>query len=114
MKYKDGKYLFWPDLASSHYAKASLQKLDSLGIKYVTKESNPPNIPQLRKVETFWAHLKNKVYENNWTPKTGTQLINKIRKVLKTFNPQYFQTLFAHSKTKIRSAADHGVQSLKK
>lgn len=114
MKYRDGKYLFWPDLASAHYAKASLQKLDSLGIKYVPKESNPPNVPQLRKVETFWAHLKNKVYANNWTPKTGTQLINKIRKELKTFTPQYFQRLFAHSKTKIRSAADHGVQSLKK
>ncbi|XP_065662657.1 uncharacterized protein LOC136085293 [Hydra vulgaris] len=39
----DFNYLFWPDLASSHYSKDSLNWMDQYEY-YVDKESNPPNL----------------------------------------------------------------------
>lgn len=56
--HSDGQYLFWPDLATSHYACGTLAKLEELGIQVVAKEMNPPNIPQLRPIEDFWGWLK--------------------------------------------------------
>jgi hypothetical protein len=61
--HSDSNYVFWPDLASSHYAKKSIEWFESNGISYVQKGDNPPNLPQGRPIETFWAILSNKVYE---------------------------------------------------
>ena len=42
----DEKYVFWPDKASSHYAKKTLKNLDQKKIPYVPKERNPaPSVP---------------------------------------------------------------------
>lgn len=56
--HSDGKYLFWPDLASSHYAKRTREAYATHNIKFVPKECNPPNVPQLRPIEDFWGILK--------------------------------------------------------
>ena len=45
-------YLFWPDLASSHYSKDSLNCMDEY-VNYVDKKSNPPNVAQARPIKTF-------------------------------------------------------------
>jgi len=37
-------------------------KMEELNIRFVPKEENPPATPQLRAIETFWAHLKGRVY----------------------------------------------------
>ena len=68
--HKNIKTVFWPDLASCHYAKASLAEMDRLKIAFVPKEENPPNTPQLRPIEDFWANLKRRVYGNNYRPKS--------------------------------------------
>lgn len=44
--------LFWPDLASAHYAKSTLQWLTENNIKFVEKDINPPNCPQLRPIHS--------------------------------------------------------------
>jgi transposase len=76
--------VFWPDLASAHYAKDSLVRLEELKIEYVPKKERPPNVPQIRPIEIFWANLKRKVYSNNYRPKDVKCLIGKIRKELKS------------------------------
>jgi len=53
--YKNEEYLFWPDLASSHYANEVIAFLDSNNIKYVPKVKNPPNVPEARPIEDFWG-----------------------------------------------------------
>jgi transposase len=58
--------VFWPDLVSSHYPNATLLEYERLNIKFVPKSSNPPNVPQLRPIENFWAILKRRVYKNGW------------------------------------------------
>lgn len=50
--------LFWPDLASCHYAKDTLNWYKRNGVLYVTKEQNPPNCPFLRPIERYWALAK--------------------------------------------------------
>ena len=43
--YRDKKYIFWPDLATSHYAKSVVNFLNENDINYVLKEDNPANVP---------------------------------------------------------------------
>jgi transposase len=76
------KIMFWPDLASAHYANDTLVGLEELKIEDVPKE-NPSNVPQIRPIENFWANLKRKVYSNNYRPKDVKCLMAKIRKELK-------------------------------
>ena len=50
--------LFWPDLASSHYAKIVTKYLNEKNVEFVSKGENPPNVPQARGIESFWAECK--------------------------------------------------------
>ena len=64
--HSDNNYMFWPDLASSHYAKTVLNYLRAKNVNFVKKDQNPPNVPECRPIENFWGILKGKVYKNNW------------------------------------------------
>ena len=51
--HQDDKYLFWPNLASSHYAEKAMEWLDGHNIPFVHIAANPPNVPQARAIENF-------------------------------------------------------------
>ena len=51
----NGPVMFWPDLATAHYAKATLEFLETNNIDTVPKDANPPNVPELRPIERYWA-----------------------------------------------------------
>ena len=53
-----GRQIFWPDLASAHYAGSTISFYESNNIEYVPKDMNPPNCPQLRPIERYWALIK--------------------------------------------------------
>lgn len=78
----DDKVSFWPDLASSHYAK--MMQVSSLhnahNIPLVPKEVNPPNIPKAWLIEDFWGILASMVYKEDWKAKTDDQLACCIKK----------------------------------
>ncbi|XP_065652827.1 uncharacterized protein LOC136080143 [Hydra vulgaris] len=74
----DLNYLFWPDLASSHYSKDSLNWIDQY-VYYVDKESNSPNVSQARPIQSFWGQLAKKVYEGDWQVSTEKVLIDRIK-----------------------------------
>lgn len=57
--------LFWPDLATSHYAGVVTERLNDDKINFVTNKDNLPNFPQLRPIEKFWAICKLKYRERN-------------------------------------------------
>lgn len=67
-----GKYhtrneiMSWPDLASIHYSTKTLNWLTQQNISFVPENDNPPNIPQARPIEDFWAVLKREAYEKGW------------------------------------------------
>ena len=80
-------------------------------IEYVAKEDNPPNVPQARPIENFWACLCQKVYEDGWQAQTQQELIERIERKLKDFDLNFLQTLMRGLKTKLRSIASNGVSS---
>ncbi|KAF2892972.1 hypothetical protein ILUMI_13201 [Ignelater luminosus] len=52
--YLDGQYVFWPDMASSHYAKDTIAVFKKYGLRYIPKTEIVPNVFQLRPIEHFW------------------------------------------------------------
>ena len=69
-KYKiKSNALFWPDLATIHYAKVVQNWFRANGIEFVEKESNPPNCPQARPIEKFWAICKREYSMRTRVPK---------------------------------------------
>ena len=76
----DGQYLFWPYLASAHYAKTVVGYLEEKKVNFVERRDNPANLPECRPIENFWSILKGRVYKSNWQAKNLDQLQKKIRK----------------------------------
>lgn len=59
--------IFWPDLASIHYAGSVLKWMEENSIRYVPKQYNPPCVPELRPIEMYWAQMK-KCLKRNLKP----------------------------------------------
>ncbi|XP_065653066.1 uncharacterized protein LOC136080378 [Hydra vulgaris] len=103
--HRDFNYLFWPDLASSHYSKDSLNWMDQY-VYYVDKESNPSNVPQARPIENFWGHLAQKVYEGDWQASTEQVLIDRIKLKLQEIDLNFLQSHMKGVRAKLISIAD--------
>ena len=50
--------IFWPEIASCHYAKRTMVWYEAKCVTVVPKVLNPPNYPELRPIENFWALRK--------------------------------------------------------
>ena len=108
----DGEYLFWPDLASCHYAKNTVKLLEELEINFVSKEMNPPCCPQLRPIEDFWGILKQLVYEKGWQAENLDQLKRRIKYCLTKVDLSVVHEMMLHVKSHIRKARASGVSSM--
>jgi hypothetical protein len=76
--HSDGQYIFWPDLASSYYAKTVVEYMRDKSVNFVEKAEHPPNMPEVRPIENFWGILKGLVYQNNWQAENLDQLRKRI------------------------------------
>ena len=97
----DGNYIFWPDLASSHYAKTVTNCYETHNINFIQKVDNPPAVPKCRPIEDFWAILKSKVYESNWKAKDVKQLQTRINLCLKKIDLNLVFSLFGSTRVKV-------------
>ena len=104
--------VFWPDLASCHYAKETQEFLKSEGIEYVPRDQNPPNSPQIRPIENFFGILKQRVYANNWSAKNREALIRKIKKSVSEIDMKIVVKMFDNLKPKIKKAQENGLSNL--
>ena len=75
--HKNDNNVFWPDLASSHYANSVQEWLINENIPFVAKKDNSANVPEACPIEDFWAFLKRRVYKNGWSAKNLDQLEKK-------------------------------------
>lgn len=64
--------LFWPDLASIHYSKCVLDWYNSNEVNFVPVSCNPPNCPQLRPIERYWAFVKRILKKGRKVAKNAT------------------------------------------
>jgi hypothetical protein len=104
--------MFWPDLASSHYAKKTTDWLTSQNIPFVPKKDNPPNIPQARPIEDFWSILKRKVYEKGWEAENEQHLIDRIKRKVKEIDESVVQTMILKVHNTLRKIEDNGPLSV--
>lgn len=104
-------YIFWPDLATAHYSHQTQARLTELGINFVPKDNNPPNVPQLRPIEKFWAYHKRLVYAHGWRAKSTQGLINRMQKILDEVPDSYWPNLMSSVHSKVRRAAKYGAHS---
>ncbi|XP_031629638.1 prostatic acid phosphatase-like [Contarinia nasturtii] len=105
--------MFWPDLASSHYAKKTLDWLTEQNIPFVPKKDNPPDIPQARLIEDFWSVLKRKVYEKGWEAQNEQQLIGRIKQKLEKVDILVVQSIILKVRHVLRQIEDNGSLSVK-
>jgi hypothetical protein len=68
---------FWPDLASCHYSKSTLKFYEDQNVDVVPKKFNPPNCPELRPIERYWAIMKQKLFKTGGTVKNSADLLQK-------------------------------------
>ena len=61
--------LFWPDLATCHYANVVKEFLEAENLDFVERTENPPNVPQARGIEKFWAECKKAYAQRSDQPK---------------------------------------------
>jgi hypothetical protein len=106
--HKNDDYIFWPDKASSHYAKKTVEYLESKNVPFVPKDRNPTNLPQCRPIEDFFGELAQAVYRGGWRAKTIPQLKNRIKYCLRKMDTKGVQRACDKIPTKLRHVADHG------
>lgn len=100
-KHADNNYVFWPDKASSHYGKKTLEFLAQERINFVPKLYNPTNLPQCRPIEDLWGTLTGLVYKNGWAAKTVPQLIRRIKQCVKKLDLNAVNRAFSPIRKKI-------------
>lgn len=69
-----GPVKFWPDLASCHYSRDVVKWYKENKIDFVEKSINPPNCPDFRPIEKYWAIVKGKLKKCGRTMKKPAQM----------------------------------------
>jgi hypothetical protein len=88
-------------------AEKTLEWLEQKAIKIVHKADSPPNVPQARPVENFWALLARAVYAKGWKAKNKAELSGRIKRKLKEIDVEVVQTMMRGVRTKLRETADN-------
>lgn len=107
--HRDGHYVFWPDLASSHYAMKVQNEMRRQNVNFVEKEDNPANVPEARPIEDFWSYLKGLVYERGWCAENTEQLKRRIEYCLKKVDQKLVQTLALSTYNRLDSIRRNGL-----
>lgn len=100
--------LFWPDLASCHYSNATKKWYEENNVIVVPRDINPPNCPELRPIEKFWAIMKADCRKMGGESKSVQNFKQKWTKAYKTRGEKLVQTLMAGVKSKVRKFGREG------
>ncbi|OXA48712.1 hypothetical protein Fcan01_16653 [Folsomia candida] len=110
--HKNDKVLFWPDLATCHYAKKVTEYLRKKNIDFVPKYINPPNVPQLRPIEKFWARSKSVYSRLQDVPDTFRKFKGRWKKITSEVAKTSGKNLMKNLRKKIELVANGGVAAL--
>jgi transposase len=110
--HKNDEIVFWPDLASAHYAKKTQDFLRAKKVEFVPREHNPANVPELRPIEDFWSELKRRVYARNWKAKNIAQLRTRINYCIKNMDTKRVRKLGKRTFTRVDKVRRHGMKNL--
>lgn len=102
--------LFWPDLASVHYAKRVLEFLGQENIEFIPKSKNPPNLPQARPIEEFWSICKQEYSKRHMPPKNLTGFKRIWKKLAADVAETHGQHLMDHGYSMLTKISKSGVE----
>jgi hypothetical protein len=108
--HSDGEYVFWPDLATSHYADSTMDFMIENSINFVEKFENPANTPEVRPIEDFWSILKGHVYEGGWRAENLEQLKRRIKLCLKKLDTPLIHALFQGTRGRLDRVRRFGMR----
>lgn len=100
--------MFWPDLASCHYSKEVLEWYAANNVNFVAKEINPPNCPEFRPIEKYWAIVKRKLRGCGKEVRNAQQMRLKWNKFAGTVSPATVQIMMASITSKVRQFVRNG------
>lgn len=98
----DHPVMFWPDLASCHYSKVVQEWYAEKGVQFVPKNLNPPNCPQFRPIEKYWAIMKRRLKAKGKVVKDINQMKTWWNKIAKTMDEEGVRRLMSRVTGKIR------------
>lgn len=98
----NGPVLFWPDLASCHYSRPVLDWTKAENINMVEKNMNPPNCPQLRGIERFWAIIKRRLLKNGACMVTMQKLKDRWDLEVRKAGPELVRNVMGRISGKFR------------
>lgn len=101
----DTPVIFWPDLASCHYAKLTMDWYTSKNVIIVPKHMNPPNCPEIRPIEQFWALVKRYLRTQVQPADTVEKFKRDWTKASKIVANQSAQNLMKNVRGKVRKLA---------
>lgn len=97
-----GSVLFWPDLATSHYAKTTMKWYQDNNVVVVPKDANPPNCPELRPIERYWALMKRALKKTKRTAKNEKAFRNNWRRAYTEVDESTVKKLMSNLNKKTR------------
>jgi len=110
--HKKDEVLFWPDLATCHYHRDVQQFLQESGIEVVKKDKNPPNLPQARPIERYWALVKRQYKRRQKAPKSLTSFKRMYKNDSSKVLQSTVRSLMAGIRQKLRCVAHRGLYSV--
>jgi len=72
---------------------------------------NPPNLPEVRPIEDFWAYLKQMVYAGNYQAKTVEELTDRIKKCIKNIDLNFVQKLMSGTWKRLSHVSRYGIKA---
>ena len=99
-------------MAKTHYSKIVTERLAREKIPFVSRQNNPPTVPQARQIETVWAMLSEKVYENNWEARTLDLLARRVKQKVKELDETVLQDMVKGVRKNLRHMWRDGLYSI--
>jgi hypothetical protein len=94
--------MFWRDLASCHYSRATMDWYKSNQVDILPKNLNPPNCPAFRPIERFWGIVKGKLLKNGGTASDVKNLLQKWNKYAGEVTQELVQAMMGSINRKVR------------
>lgn len=101
IKKHNGPTLFWPDLASCHYSKATQEWYIKNCVTFIEKDINPPNCPELRPIERYWAIMKRHLQQKVKSANSVKDFEEKWNQTAKKMDESSVQTLMGNLPSKL-------------
>lgn len=106
-----GDVVFWPDMATSHYARPVIEWLKAKGINFVERRDNAPNVPQARPIGKYWAACKAEYKRRKNVAKSLSSFKRIWRNLSQKVAQKCGKNLMQSMRRKLRLVAYHGVYS---